>query len=442
MEGDDVPARGQGPDFFQGLHGGIPGRDLLAGPRSFPNIVYKRRLPPEVRGCRPLRGRAVLEWSIPARENHEAMHYGTCIHNTRPRPPPCKRPGPGPASSFRPVPARPRSLGPDAEVKVWVRLKDKGPACPPFAPAASARASQPTRTFPCTSPTWRPWPPRASPVTPVSNGRTWSPAASTGPACRASMALGFVADGRRAAPQGRRPAPPGPRRPGSPPSWPKALRGAADHPRSRRLPGPGRHPGHHQGPAVDGPGGHASPARACASRSWTRTSIWAMRPSTASGRRTASRINGTSSATSAQAVTDDFGDSHGAECLSLIGGSLPGKIVASAPEAEFLLYRTEDFGPGTLRRGGLPGRRHRAGRGFRGPGDQHQRGLPHRVRRHRGHPPRARWTAAPAPPPWRPWAPPGAMSWWSPPWAIWTAPRAGRPPCRSLPTPTASWPWA
>lgn len=44
----------------------------------------------------------------------------------------------------------------------------------------------------------------------------------------------------------------------------------------------------------------------------------------------------------AQAVTSGLGDSHGAQCLSLIGGSLPGKIVGSAAEADFLLYRTED----------------------------------------------------------------------------------------------------
>lgn len=34
--------------------------------------------------------------------------------------------------------------------------------------------------------------------------------------------------------------------------------------------------------------------------------------------------------------------SHGAECLSLIGGNLPGTLVGVAPEAEFLLYRAEE----------------------------------------------------------------------------------------------------
>lgn len=43
-----------------------------------------------------------------------------------------------------------------------------------------------------------------------------------------------------------------------------------------------------------------------------------------------------------QVVTSDLADSHGAQCLSLIAGFLPGKIVAAAPEAEFLLYRTEE----------------------------------------------------------------------------------------------------
>jgi serine protease AprX len=43
-----------------------------------------------------------------------------------------------------------------------------------------------------------------------------------------------------------------------------------------------------------------------------------------------------------EAVTGNLGSSHGAQCLSLIGGSLPGRIVASVPEADFLLYRTED----------------------------------------------------------------------------------------------------
>ena len=34
--------------------------------------------------------------------------------------------------------------------------------------------------------------------------------------------------------------------------------------------------------------------------------------------------------------------SHGGECLSLIGGNLPGTLVGVAPEAEFLLYRAEE----------------------------------------------------------------------------------------------------
>ncbi|HLP42247.1 MAG TPA: S8 family serine peptidase, partial [Fibrobacteria bacterium] len=44
----------------------------------------------------------------------------------------------------------------------------------------------------------------------------------------------------------------------------------------------------------------------------------------------------------AQAVSDGFSDSHGAQCLSLIGGHLPGILVGAAPEADFLLYRTEN----------------------------------------------------------------------------------------------------
>lgn len=43
----------------------------------------------------------------------------------------------------------------------------------------------------------------------------------------------------------------------------------------------------------------------------------------------------------AQAVDDSLGDSHGAECLSLIGGNAPGTLVGAAPAAEFLLYRAE-----------------------------------------------------------------------------------------------------
>ncbi len=35
-------------------------------------------------------------------------------------------------------------------------------------------------------------------------------------------------------------------------------------------------------------------------------------------------------------------ESHGAECLSLIGGNLPGTLVGVAPDAEFLLYRSEE----------------------------------------------------------------------------------------------------
>ena len=42
-----------------------------------------------------------------------------------------------------------------------------------------------------------------------------------------------------------------------------------------------------------------------------------------------------------QAVDDSLGDSHGAECLSLIGGNTPGTLVGAAPAAEFLLYRAE-----------------------------------------------------------------------------------------------------
>lgn len=46
----------------------------------------------------------------------------------------------------------------------------------------------------------------------------------------------------------------------------------------------------------------------------------------------------------ALAVTDSLADSHGAECMSLIGGNLPGTLVGMAPEAEFLLYRAEESG--------------------------------------------------------------------------------------------------
>ena len=42
-----------------------------------------------------------------------------------------------------------------------------------------------------------------------------------------------------------------------------------------------------------------------------------------------------------QAVTAGFGDSHGAQCMSLIGGYLPGTFVGGAYEADFLLYLTE-----------------------------------------------------------------------------------------------------
>ncbi len=42
------------------------------------------------------------------------------------------------------------------------------------------------------------------------------------------------------------------------------------------------------------------------------------------------------------AVTDSLQSSHGAECMSLIGGNVPGTLVGGAPEAEFLLYRAEE----------------------------------------------------------------------------------------------------
>ncbi|MBW8888464.1 MAG: S8 family serine peptidase [Fibrobacteres bacterium] len=42
-----------------------------------------------------------------------------------------------------------------------------------------------------------------------------------------------------------------------------------------------------------------------------------------------------------QAVDDSLEDSHGAECLSLIGGNAPGTLVGAAPAAEFMLYRAE-----------------------------------------------------------------------------------------------------
>lgn len=41
-------------------------------------------------------------------------------------------------------------------------------------------------------------------------------------------------------------------------------------------------------------------------------------------------------------VTDSLKDSHGAECMSLIGGNVPGTLVGVAPEADFLLYRAEE----------------------------------------------------------------------------------------------------
>jgi serine protease AprX len=42
-----------------------------------------------------------------------------------------------------------------------------------------------------------------------------------------------------------------------------------------------------------------------------------------------------------KAVDDSLLDSHGAECLSLIGGNAPGTLVGAAPAAAFLLYRAE-----------------------------------------------------------------------------------------------------
>ena len=42
------------------------------------------------------------------------------------------------------------------------------------------------------------------------------------------------------------------------------------------------------------------------------------------------------------AVTDSLQSSHGAECMSLIGGKAPGILMGVAPEADFLLYRAED----------------------------------------------------------------------------------------------------
>jgi serine protease AprX len=43
-----------------------------------------------------------------------------------------------------------------------------------------------------------------------------------------------------------------------------------------------------------------------------------------------------------KAVTDEFINSHGGACMSLIGGNLPGTLVGAAPAAEFLLYRAEE----------------------------------------------------------------------------------------------------
>jgi subtilisin family serine protease len=45
--------------------------------------------------------------------------------------------------------------------------------------------------------------------------------------------------------------------------------------------------------------------------------------------------------TARAAVSDSLLGSHGAQCMSLIGGNLPGTLVGAAPEADFLLYRTE-----------------------------------------------------------------------------------------------------
>jgi serine protease AprX len=42
------------------------------------------------------------------------------------------------------------------------------------------------------------------------------------------------------------------------------------------------------------------------------------------------------------AVTGEFLSSHGAQCMSTIGGNLPGTLVGVAPEADFLLYRAEE----------------------------------------------------------------------------------------------------
>lgn len=42
------------------------------------------------------------------------------------------------------------------------------------------------------------------------------------------------------------------------------------------------------------------------------------------------------------AVTGELRGSHGAQCMSTIGGNLPGTLVGVAPEADFLLYRAEE----------------------------------------------------------------------------------------------------
>lgn len=44
----------------------------------------------------------------------------------------------------------------------------------------------------------------------------------------------------------------------------------------------------------------------------------------------------------AKAVDDELLSSHGAECMSLIGGNAPGTLIGAAPDAEFLLYRAEE----------------------------------------------------------------------------------------------------
>jgi subtilisin family serine protease len=218
------------------------------------------------------------------------------------------------------------------EIKVWVVLADKGPGWPPSASGASPAARRAYENAPLHAPYLKSL--TAAGFAPDA-GLKWQNrvsgriAASRVPALRA---LPFVA-AVEAMPRRTRRLPPVPRRP-----WPRSLaKRAADidygHAGAlydsvgisrihRWMAGQGMAPGQGMRIAIIDADFHLGNAifAALKPRILDQWDFAARKP---------------------QAVDDLLLDSHGAECLSLIGGNAPGTLVGGAPDAAFLLYRAE-----------------------------------------------------------------------------------------------------